>query len=473
MPNFAEEVKELPGVYKSNIFGLLIAKLSNFSTELVEDKLIIRSLLYDIKVFFHNHSQQLAALTFILKQNLSEYKGLSTILLSFITEVVNSLEDPSFLTYFEKKASDAPDTQCRLQRIFESHVATKMLLNPSKGMWASVNHISDVIVGCLESGGLDKAFELFLTNLGPRETSSEMPHLALAFGHFDHTPTIDEVVTVLKAKSNLTLTMLIHFLFMRDVSPYLKLGLSSESRAHKGGDFGAFLKEKEEVNPLAFFCNYPKYAPHLYTDRGRAAFEWVASKRMGIALLPTDRGEFPAIEGSWFPDTLCQQVDIRSSYVKAITDHDIPYVSGPSGMTSVFCGAMVFLGGSTLEEQYDYLLAVMAFMTSGGLHSIHEVLSVPQVRLGLFPGYRALGPDAGNYQQFFALFHADEVVNQNIADAWKATIDWIARHYPHLIPIHRDTTSSIKIEDEGNIVPQAEEVRSRHFSLFNRSCLIQ
>ena len=436
MSKFTEEVKQLPGNHRTNVFALLIVKLSGYATELVQDKLIIKSLLSEIKALFHNHDQRFAILSFILKQNLGQYPDLSPSLHFFLKDVIESLNDETFHLYFEKTSFLQSGGGCRLQKIFESQVAIHLLLNPSQGMWTSVNQISDTIISLLECYKTAIGNTGFLLNLGPKEEGSEIPYLPLAFGRFPHTPSVDEVIAVLKDKRNLTTVMLIHFMFMRDVSPYLKQPVSLEAIASYGGDFCSYLREAKDRDPSEFFWNYLKYAPHLYTDRGRGKFVCIPSKHMGIARLSEDRAEFPSTDSPWFPDCLCQRVDPFSPYVHSLIQQDIPFVSGPSGMTSIFCGAMLMLGQwSRIEEQKYYLLAVMAFMTSGGLHSIHEVLTIPHVRLGLLPGYRAFGPDVGNYHHFFSLFNQDDVFTDNMNEAWRATIDWISRRYPHLIQI--------------------------------------
>jgi hypothetical protein len=56
----------------------------------------------------------------------------------------------------------------------------------------------------------------------------------------------------------------------------------------------------------------------------------------------------------------------------------------------------------------------MAYIVSGGLHSIEEVLCVPHVRLGLIDDY-----DLGQYNVFFQLFSNDPEFQQRLEQAWK------------------------------------------------------
>tara|TARA_B110000091_G_scaffold61005_1_gene67040 strand:- start:329 stop:994 length:666 start_codon:yes stop_codon:yes gene_type:complete len=195
---------------------------------------------------------------------------------------------------------------------------------------------------------------------------------------------------------------------MRDVYPHLKLSKSKKAEIIEktyAGDFNDFLDSKSKDDLRMFFCNYPKYAPHLYTDRGRIRFELNSSKNMGIMLSDIDSVNLPKRKQSWFPDCLCNVADLESTYVKElICNLDIPYVAGPSGMTSILSGVLTFLGSLNNAEKQQYTLAIIAFIVGGGLHSIHEVLSVPTTRLGLLPIYKVSGIGAGNYGDYFKIF---------------------------------------------------------------------
>lgn len=441
MTKFFEEVQQLPGKCRTNVFALLMLKLSNYKPESAHDAPLIKSLLNEIKVCFHNHEQQFGTLSFILKQNRMQYKRISNSLNLFLVDVLTTLDDADFRAYFIKYSISETDLQCRLQRLFESNVAVNMLCNPSQNMWASVNTISEKIISLLEKYKTNKIMVHFLRDLGPSRESDDLPQLALAFGRFSHTPSVDEVIAVLKEGNKLSTVMLIHCLFMGKVDIYIKQSSPKNLVAYKG-DFADYLRESDEGEDLRdFFWDYITMAPHLYTDRGRAEFDEIASKSLGIALLPDDRAIFPSVETTWYPDCLCQQADLDSIYVNSLIKRDIPYVAGPSGMTSVLCGAMVYLGEwdekNRLEQQNYYLLAVMAFIVGGGLHSIHEVLTTPCVRLGLLKGYMPFGERAGNYDIFFTLFNQDAVVVNNIRAAWKTMMTWIKHHYPTLVEIEQ------------------------------------
>ena len=436
MFKFANDVRLLPGRHRTHVFALLIAKLVNYSTEVIADKELIRSLVSALKKLFHNHEQHFVGLQFILRQSLVQYRDLSLPLRLFLDEVIATLNDPEFKAYFIKKAVSEVDVDCAFQRQFESHVAVNLLVNPSKALWESVNRLSASIICLLESNTTSKGMVEFLNNLGPLEAFSEEPYMALAFGRFAHQPLLTDVIEVLKDQDNLATVMLIHFMFMRDVCPYLPISGYCSDVADYAGDFKDYLSHPHAADLRLFFFLYPFYAPHLYTDRGRAEFHCISSTHLGITRSLKERAAFPSTKTAWFPDCLSQQVNLDSPYAQSLIQRDIPYVAGPSGMTSVFCGGMVLLGQlQTIEAKNYYILAIMAFITSGGLHSIHEVLTIPQTRLGLLKNYQATGPQMANYDVFFNLFHRDEMVMNHIRDAWVSTIDWISQEYPHLLDI--------------------------------------
>ena len=77
-------------------------------------------------------------------------------------------------------------------------------------------------------------------------------------------------------------------------------------------------------------------------------------------------------------------------------------------MTSLFMGLMENYGNfSTVEEKQNYFAAVSAYMVSGGLHSLHEVIGPAQFSLDLIPGYRVSAPmehlraAPPNFHQFY------------------------------------------------------------------------
>ncbi|QRN02600.1 hypothetical protein GH742_01200 [Legionella sp. MW5194] len=434
---FFDDLKKLPYRDRSNVYALLISKLTAYAAESVpiEDKIVCNGMIKEIKELFFNHEQEWGVLGFILKQYLAKHaRNLSVTLFGFLNEVLAQLDSNEFKNYFNHKEITAEALDCRLQRLFESHLAINLLEKPNQKIWASVNKVSQFIVSLLIKYNNEEEYALFLDDLGPDPKDSEIPNLALAFARFKMRPSLDEVIKVLLRQEDLAQVLLIQFMFMRDAFGNFKLKTYPESRATYGGDFKHYLNNASKKQDLrSFFWNYAKVAPHLYTDRGRAEFNQIPSTSMGLCINAEDRKLFPVREASWMPDCICQAPDLNSDYVKLLAEQGIPYVAGPSGMTSLLCGAMIFMGDlAETSQRHYYLLAIVAFIAGGGLHSIHEILTIPHVRLGLLPQYRAFGSKAGNYSSFFKLFADDDCVQECINNAWKSTMDWLKTNNPDI-----------------------------------------
>ncbi|WP_428411114.1 hypothetical protein [Legionella sp.] len=395
---------------------------------------MIKALIKEIKVLFHNHEQQFSVLGFVLQQNLIQNKAISENLKLFISEIINDVKHPDFKSYFEITTLSIEDLQCRIGRFFESTLAVNMLMNPSPKTWCCINKVSERIIECISLVRQQEAFEPFLADLGPDSKSGKTPNLALAFGRYSNKPTINDVIVTLKEQKDIVRIMLIQFMFMRDIYPLFEFDPQTQALIKEYGYGGELAKYIEAVGAKdigPFFWNYPKFA--TYKDRGRGKFIPYTSTRLGISILPEDRDEFPRAATNWCPDCLCQEADLNSPYTRFLLQQDIPYVAGPSGMTTLLSSAMLFLGQFANEDEHNhYILAIMSFITGGGLHSIHEVLTVPCERLGLLKAYRPFGKKAGNYQDFFDLFSFDERVTKNIDDAWDSTVSWLCKHFPEL-----------------------------------------
>ena len=65
-----------------------------------------------------------------------------------------------------------------------------------------------------------------------------------------------------------------------------------------------------------------------------------------------------------------------STFFKSANDNIMPFVAGPSGHTATFIKGAMRLGINNQEELKAYSLAVFAFLTGGGNHSFHEVMTV-------------------------------------------------------------------------------------------------
>ena len=433
---FSEDILLLPSRSKTSVYALILTKLSNFAAKNRTDMQQINSLQAILKEHLLNHAQSFSVLSFHLKQA-AKVPRLSPQLKNVLKDVITALSDPEFKKSFDIDKIQASDLEARVQRQIESQLSIKLLETPAPLMWRSINRVSASIIHLIkkENNAAD-AFKTFLYNINGKEDNELEPNIPFAFAHFSTKKTLDNVVTILSEGTDFAAIMLIHFMFVRDALPNLKLNpdffeklLANEHEGEFGEHLRCLTNPADYSEVTGFFTNYA--LTPLYEDRGRSKFNQHLDNHLGIVIDAADRSSAPTLHSSWYPDCICQEANLDSAYVKSLVTQDIPYVSGPSGMTSIFMGALTLFGNfkSSTEKNY-YLLAVVAFMVSGGLHSIHEVLSVSKVRLNVVPEYQISGKTMANYNSFFSLFSKDEQVAQCLESSWKTIIDWFKSTYP-------------------------------------------
>ncbi len=475
MPSFYYDVKKIPGKSLLNVYGLFIAKCHNLTNLTTTDEKILHQIEKEIKILFLNHEKNLSTMSFIIKQSLNENKlCISWILKAFLVDVVKSIESFELKAYYRIDNDELDESCLRMDfaRRFESEIVVQMLLNPSNLMLDVVQNISNRLIHILKQVDKKCIEESLLKGLGPSDEDSDFPYYAFAFGRFKETPSLDEVLTVLEQNNDLSRVMLIHFLFMRNLFPLLEFHKEFKEKIMQinfYGDLGmgidkGFVTDYKKL--VSFFCRYPDYAPHLYTDRGRVTFIPRPSSSLGIMFDDQNRTNLPSLDVTWYPDCLCNVVDLKSAYVKKlICNYGIPYIAGPSGMTSIFMGLLTFMGEiSNTDYANYYILAVTAFIVGGGLHCIHEVLTIPSVRLGLIPGYEVDGKIAGNYNAFFRFFRNDSTIQNNIKLSWNKFINYIESEYPLIV--NTDMSSLGSIYDDFTVNQVTNEKESTQCVIF-------
>jgi hypothetical protein len=436
--SFESDLEQLPERNKSSIYSLLLAKIGKIKAQSYIEHHAIKELVVQIRKFMLNHEQDLSKVKVSIKKTLLT-KQLSSALKNLLADALIALSNDGFCQSYCVETITSEDLTARIPRLLESNLAISLLHSPSDGMWASVDEISETIITILEDNKKNtQLFCDFIQGVNGKLGNENEPNLLMAFGHFNCPKNLEDIIETLKESNDLAVVMLIHFMFMRNAFPLIQFSREFYWPIidnYAAGEFGAYINLLNLPNDYdsigSFFCNYTAIAQSLYTDRGRGPFHEVLNDCLGIVINENDRQSMPRYVSAWYPDCLCQAADLESPYVNFLVKNDIPYVAGPSGMTSLFSGALSLLGNFKEEQAKNYyLLAVMAYMISGGLHSIHEVLSVPKIRLGLLPDYRVSGKSPANYDAFFSLFAADAQVVNAINDAWKNTIEWLNQTYP-------------------------------------------
>jgi hypothetical protein len=87
----------------------------------------------------------------------------------------------------------------------------------------------------------------------------------------------------------------------------------------------------------------------------------------------------------WLPDP-------TSAFMKEVNAHNLIFAAGQSGSTSTLFQAAILFGKLTgLEERKKYLMAVVAYLVGGGMHSCHELFKTAELvgieyRVGEYDG---------------------------------------------------------------------------------------
>ncbi|MDP1574949.1 MAG: hypothetical protein Q8L78_08505 [Coxiellaceae bacterium] len=265
-----------------------------------------------------------------------------------------------------------------LGRRFESQLQIELLQHPTTAMILGVKKISIAMLDIL-----DKEITLQMHFLKHLTENSNY----IAFGSFKDLPSYADVKKILTDNNSkdFAVIMYVHFKFSRDLIPQLK------------DNYESLITVFKTIEGKMFGSPY-------YADRGRAGeIQGIRTNKMGLLINDSDlyNDDLPTHSSSWVSDSKAQRPNFSSSYPKKLTAQDIPYVAGPSGMTSRFIAQMLALDVlPTLEEKQLYVLSVTAYMISAGFHSLHEVIGPVAFCLkefNLVPGYL----EAGNFRTFY------------------------------------------------------------------------
>lgn len=439
---------------KPAAYSYILFKLVELAKHIVSDTAKEKMMQYieKIKIAFENHEQDISAL--------------KAELIQIDTEISNSQQKDTIskiIEIIEKIPSLNPSQQQRFenpfQRRFESEFGINLLLNPTDKMMEAVNRVSQRLIQLIKLNN-----EYFFFNvLGACTINGACE----SFGCFPEKPTLGELITVLQEnkKDELMKIMMIHFFAWADYKktdnpiPAWDVPLVGEFETYvkdRVGQLGIhFSNENSIANAYHAYINRPHYYNKelsylsdvyfrdcpLYQDRGRGYFsQSTRYNRMGLMLLNQEAEAFSQLSSelkilNWLPDVLCQKTDFYSHYVKDLLCNDVVYVAGVSGMASVLLGLMELLGNlPTIKMKQDYLVAIVAYIVSGGFHSIHEVLSPAEYCLKLVPGYSVGIPSWQNnyrtpppkYHVFFSLFAQDQQFQEIRNKTWKSFIDTFA-----------------------------------------------
>lgn len=284
-------------------------------------------------------------------------------------------------SYFDQTAKEKWENP--LGRRLESVLQIAIAMEPGKGMMTAVHKLSLGICDALEHcyKNLPHQLPIFLNEL------TEKAH-PIGFGAFKETeypgdskPNLKQVTDILKKNDPRD--------FIRIICIHFKFG---RTLARQLGNWNQFCSDK-----IREIADARMYQSSFYKDRGRlGGLRAVWGQSMGIMTgdnVP-ENTSLPMYPNIWVPDSKGQAPDLRQAFTLGLIEKDTPYVAGVSGMTSIMMAEFLVLAkDATQEEKQLYIAAIAAYIVSGGLHCLHEVLAPIAYCLEpekLLPGYAVM-----------------------------------------------------------------------------------
>jgi hypothetical protein len=183
------------------------------------------------------------------------------------------------------------------------------------------------------------------------------------------------------------------------------------------------------------FYNSPLYQNE--PDRGRLPVtDREYTNQLGLMLITQvdDAKGLPTETSRWLAECDVRVPRMDSRTARDYLDNDALFVTGPSGMTSLFLGQMEVLANFESEalKRY-YLSAVIAYVAASGFHSMHEIIGPAQYALNLVPGYPIKAPDLINHTKapaphYHHYFNYMSIIDPGFADlkerAWQQYLNY-------------------------------------------------
>lgn len=373
--------------------------------------------------------------------------GLKDVELDILKEVKLGVQT----SYFDQTAKEKWENP--LGTRLESALQIAIAMEPGKEMMTAVHKLSLGICDALEHchTNIPHQLKTFLDEL------TEEAH-PIGFGAFKEkeyqgawTPTLKQVTDILKRNEPKD--------FIRIICIHFKFGRTLARQLGNWNDFCS-----DEIRDIA---DTRMYQSSFYKDRGRlGSLRAVWSQSMGIMTgdnVP-ENASLPMYANIWVPDSKGQAPDLRQAFTLGLIEKDTPYVAGVSGMTSIMVAQFLVLAkNATQEEKQLYIAAIAAYIVSGGLHCLHEVLAPIAYCLKpeqLLPGYavmnhREMGHasfiksmPAPDYDYFYQLLLSlDPTLEKVLQKAWGEMHPFFKQEYlpqQHHLPDYAELAKKIK-----------------------------
>ncbi|KTD38435.1 hypothetical protein [Legionella oakridgensis] len=409
----------------------------------------------DLKILLENHEQnpKIAAklLTFVA-ESLSE--RLEPQEMEDLQNIAHAISSSAYHQTLQEKHENP------LARRFESQMQIELLQHPTTAMMTSVGKVSQGLLNVfaqMEEQGMQEELDAFAASLtsGKNQTGFGSQPEEIDYRR------VKEILTANDPK-DLNQILFIQFLFAQKYMRTLPESIQAPNKGMPTGTLRQIIVEYNDGefkdNPAAFFdemdvdklrliSDVKIYGSALYTaesGRGRkGSLPEVQSSQMGVMLAGQSEEGLPVDPSSWTPDAKYQEANLDSIYVRDLIENDAVYAAGPSGMTSLFLNMMEMYGNlPDVHEKQHYFAAVSAYMVSGGLHSLHEVLGPAQYALDLIPGYAVTPPQKEaiapppNFHQFYQQqMDIDPEFRERYQQGWDKLMAAYAREQP--LHVHR------------------------------------
>ncbi|CDZ76103.1 Serine/threonine-protein kinase StkP [Legionella massiliensis] len=408
-----ESFKSRPEAYTYTIM-LLTQWLDSYKDE--AELTALNNTIQAIKVAYENHQQDTGTITALLDDLLgadwllSPHKAVLAVLKNSYTKI----DRPE------------PGHDDILPRRFESDFVSHCIQKPTAKTMQAIKLVSDAIIQILveyqdsPSESIEgKAIQEFLAELVKSD---------ILFGAPRQSISIEEIIKILSDNKPEDFVKIQHISFKFAQKALRQLALNNLPGHEPTGPFLEILKKyqakypsdtKETPSELyhrlaavrdetgkgegyrfrAFICDELFYGDEIFTtadNRGRSGSPNQALHTNQVGLMKFEhsahtQGLLSLEEGSWYADCKTQKANPESIHYTSALNTDCPYITGPSGMTSLFMNMMfVLVNPNDSEVILSYSLGVMTYVVGAGYHSIKEIL-IPMVKcVDAIPGYPQL-----------------------------------------------------------------------------------
>ncbi len=481
-----ESFKSKPEAYTYMIMLLTQWKSCYEAPEMNKE---LDEIIAEIKVAYENHEQDAVKIITLLEQ------------LSKADELLNSHK--ALLSVLIKSLANVQQQELGhddiLPRRFESDVVSHLIKTPTAKMMAAIKQVSDAIVKILEQyeHSPTESFEHEVL----QDFLEQMVQSDILFGAPKEKIEISDVIAILKANRPEDFVQIQHISFKFAQVALRDLALHDLPKHEPKGAFLEVLKKYQakyapeetslfelyhhmagvrDHNPSkvkkgegyrfrAFICDELFYGDEIFTTGDNRGREGKPNQRLQTNQVGLMKFEHSAhtkglltLNGqSWYADCKTQLPNYDSIHYLSALKTDCPYITGPSGMTSLFMNMMfLLLNPKDQDVILSYSLGVMTYVVGAGYHSIKEIL-IPMVKcVGIVPDYpQHKGTECLTAPPLYNhYFKAIEEFDKEFAEAhekiWQEYLAYFRMTYmpvcmrshclPHQVPSIEDISSEVK-----------------------------